>query len=200
MTGGLRARHSGESALSCKLHTVRCTTSSYYCEMQCKAPSFCRREKREWLGFNLSRVRQRQGHNLPYTTHRGRCAKFAQMQFAQCTKVTVCFRDTTSCKVVVVQIAICTECALHTVHIVRCAMQALEAVHNCSGGGWIATRDQDLSLILLLEENNSHHKQRQDHHHWLSGTMLQVTTWAMTLDCFGGFSNHDVYWPVEPQM
>jgi len=89
MTGGLRARHSGESALSCKLHTVRCTTSSYYCEMQCKAPSFCRREKREWLGFNLSRVRQREGHNLPYT--HTLCKMFNKV----CTMVTVCGRDTT---------------------------------------------------------------------------------------------------------
>ena len=152
MTGGLRARHSGESALLCKLHTVRCTTSSYYCEMQCKAPSFCRREKREWLGFNLSRVRQREGHNLPYThtlckmfnkvctmvtvcgrdttyqTLRPMCKmfnKFAQMQFA------VCGRDTTSWEVVGVQIettVICTNrmCNAHClVHVVHCAMHTL---------------------------------------------------------------------------
>ena len=151
MTGGLRARHSGESALTCKLHTARCTTSSYYCEMQCKAPSFCRREKREWLGFNLSRVRQREGHNLPYThtvqnvqqslhnghsmcrdttyqTLRPMCKifnKFAQMQFV------VCGRDTTSWEVVGVQIettVICTNrmCNAHSsVHVVHCAMHTL---------------------------------------------------------------------------
>ena len=151
MTGGLRATHSGESAHLCKLHTVRCT--SYYLEMQCKAPSFCRserggREKREWLGFNLSRVRQ-QGHNPPYTLrpvckmftnlhkcslHNGHsllqghnilCTQTVQTflvywphdslhkNVAQCAKLimstfytmaTVCGRDTTSCKVVVVQI------------------------------------------------------------------------------------------------
>ena len=126
MTGGLRARHSGESALSCKLHTVRCTTSSYYCEMQCKAPSFCRREKREWLGFNLSRVRQREGHNLPYThTLCKMFNKFAQIQFAQRSQYvagTPPLPKWSLCKLKQQQFVYI---AHSSVHVVRCAMHTL---------------------------------------------------------------------------